>query len=61
VRIGASVRANSTILPGIEVGEWAMVAAGALVTKDVHSWKLAIGFPPIFKDLPEELRTLNNI
>lgn len=61
LRRGASVGANSTILPGVEVGEGAMVAAGALVTKDVPPWKLAIGFPAIFKDLPEELRTLNNI
>ncbi|MDO8725741.1 MAG: DapH/DapD/GlmU-related protein [Candidatus Methanoperedens sp.] len=61
LRRGASVGANSTILPGVEIGEGAMVAAGALVTKDVPPWKLAIGFPAIFKDLPEELRTLNNI
>jgi acetyltransferase-like isoleucine patch superfamily enzyme len=61
LRRGASVGANSTILPGVEVGEGAMVAAGALVTKDVPPWKLAIGFPAIFKNLPEELRTLNNI
>ncbi len=61
LRRGASVGANSTILPGVEVGEGAMIAAGALVTKDVPPWKLAIGFPAIFKDLPEELKTLNNI
>jgi acetyltransferase-like isoleucine patch superfamily enzyme len=61
LRRGASVGANSTILPGVVVGEGAMVAAGALVTKDVPPWKLAIGFPAIFKDLPEELRTLNII
>ena len=61
IRHGASVGANSTILPGVEIGEGAMVAAGALVTKNVPPWKLAMGFPAIFKDLPEELRTLNNI
>jgi acetyltransferase-like isoleucine patch superfamily enzyme len=61
VRRGASVGANSTILPGVEIGEGAMVAAGALVTKDIPPWKLAIGFPAKIKELPEELRTLNNI
>lgn len=61
LRRGASVGANSTILPGVELGEGAMVAAGALVTKDVPPWKLAIGFPAKIKYLPEELRTLNNI
>ena len=61
LRRGASVGANSTILPGIEIGEGSMVAAGALVTKNVPPWKLAIGFPAKIIELPEELRTLNNI
>lgn len=61
LRKGASIGANSTILPGIEIGEGAMIAAGALVTKDVPPWKLAMGFPAKIKELPEELRTLNNI
>ncbi|MCE8423021.1 MAG: N-acetyltransferase [Candidatus Methanoperedens sp.] len=61
LRRGASVGANSTLLPGVEIGEGAMVAAGALVTRDVPPWKLAIGFPARFKELPEDLRTLNNI
>ncbi len=61
LRRGASVGANSTLLPGVEIGEGAMVAAGALVTKDVPPWKLAIGFPARIKELPEELRTANNI
>lgn len=61
LRRGASVGANATILPGIEIGEGAMVAAGALVTKNVPSWKLAIGSPARIKELPEELRTRNVI
>jgi acetyltransferase-like isoleucine patch superfamily enzyme len=61
LRKGASIGANSTILPGIEVGEGAMVAAGALVTKNVPPWKLAIGFPAEFKELPQHLKSLNNI
>lgn len=35
VKKGASIGANSTILPGITIGENAMIAAGSIVTKDV--------------------------
>ena len=61
LRKGASIGANSTILPGVEVGEGAMVAAGALVTKDVPPWKLAIGAPARMVELPEGLKTINRI
>jgi acetyltransferase-like isoleucine patch superfamily enzyme len=61
LRHGASIGANATLLPAVEIGEGAMVAAGALVTKDVPPWKLAIGFPAVIKELPEELRTVNTI
>ncbi len=61
LRRGASIGANATLLPEVEIGEGAMVAAGALVSKDVPPWKLAIGFPAKIRDLPEELRIVNNI
>jgi len=61
LRKGASLGANVTVLPGIEVGEGAMVGAGALVTKDVPAWKLAIGVPATIVNLPEKLRTYNRI
>lgn len=61
LRRGASIGANATLLPEVEIGEGAMVAAGALVSKDVPSWKLAIGFPAKIRDLPKELRIANNI
>lgn len=61
LRKGASVGANATLLPGIEIGEGAMVAAGAVVTKDVPAWKLAIGSPARIKELPKELLTINRI
>jgi acetyltransferase-like isoleucine patch superfamily enzyme len=61
IRKGASIGANATLLPGIEVGEGAMVAAGALVTKDVPPWKLAIGCPAKIAELPEALKTANRI
>lgn len=61
LRKGSSVGANATLLPGVEIGEGAMVAAGAVVTKDVPAWKLAIGAPARVKELPKELLALNKI
>ncbi|WP_340817901.1 DapH/DapD/GlmU-related protein [Methanolobus sp. WCC4] len=61
LRKGASIGANSTLIPGVEIGEGAMVAAGALVTKDVPAWKLAIGCPANIVELPEKLQCINNI
>ncbi|NOZ59204.1 MAG: N-acetyltransferase [Euryarchaeota archaeon] len=61
LRRGCSIGANATILPGVEVGEGAMVAAGAVVTRDVPPWHLALGVPARFVRLPEELRELNRI
>ena len=58
---GASIGANAVILPGVKIGEGAIVAAGACVTRDVPDWKLAIGFPAEIKDLPDDLRTMNAI
>lgn len=42
---GSSIGANATILPGITVGEKAMVGAGAVVTKDVPDYAVVIGNP----------------
>lgn len=45
VRQGASIGANATIVCGIEIGEYAMVAAGAIVTKNVRPYSLVLGSP----------------
>jgi UDP-2-acetamido-3-amino-2,3-dideoxy-glucuronate N-acetyltransferase len=45
VRRGASLGANATVLPGVEIGAWAMVAAGAVVTGDVEEHRLVVGVP----------------
>lgn len=45
VREGASLGANSTIVCGHEVGEYAFVAAGAVVTRDVAPYALVAGVP----------------
>lgn len=42
---GASIGANATIVCGITVGEFAMVAAGSVVTKDVAPYTLVMGNP----------------
>jgi UDP-2-acetamido-3-amino-2,3-dideoxy-glucuronate N-acetyltransferase len=45
VEAGASVGANSTIVCGITIGEYAMVAAGSVVTRDVPPYTLVMGNP----------------
>ncbi len=45
VRKGASIGANATILPGIEIGENAMVGAGAVVTQSVPANTVVVGNP----------------
>ena len=45
VRRGAAVGAGSILLPGITVGEWALVGAGAVVTADVPAHGLVVGNP----------------
>ena len=45
VKHGASIGANATIVCGITIGEYAMVAAGAVVTKDVPDFALVAGVP----------------
>jgi len=42
---GASIGANSTIVCGITIGEYAMVAAGSVVTRDVKPYTLVMGNP----------------
>jgi UDP-2-acetamido-3-amino-2,3-dideoxy-glucuronate N-acetyltransferase len=50
VRRGASIGANVTIVCGSTVGEYAMIAAGAVVTHDVSSHALMAGVPARFKE-----------
>jgi UDP-2-acetamido-3-amino-2,3-dideoxy-glucuronate N-acetyltransferase len=45
VKYGASIGANATVVCGITIGEWAFVAAGAVVTKDVPAYALMAGVP----------------
>ena len=45
IKRGASIGANSTILPGLTIGEFSMVGAGTVVTKDVPNYSLVVGNP----------------
>ncbi len=45
VRKGASIGANATIICGIEIGQYAMIGAGAVVTKEVPPYALVYGNP----------------
>ncbi|MEE2672557.1 MAG: WxcM-like domain-containing protein [Myxococcota bacterium] len=45
VRRGASIGANATLLPGITIGQYAMVGAGAVVTRSVPPHAVVVGNP----------------
>ncbi len=45
VRKGATIGANATILCGVEIGEYAMIGAGAVVTKNVEAYAVVVGNP----------------
>ena len=49
VRKGASIGANSTIICGIEIGTYAMIGAGSIVTKNVPPFGLVLGNPAKLK------------
>ena len=45
IRQGAVIGANATVLEGVEVGEYSFIGAGAVVSKDVDPYSVAIGVP----------------
>jgi len=45
VKKGATVGANATVICGVTIGEYAMIGAGAVVTKDVPDYALIAGNP----------------
>jgi acetyltransferase-like isoleucine patch superfamily enzyme len=55
MRRGARIGANVTVLPGLTLGEDALVAAGSIVTRDVPARKIVMGSPAkIWRDVPTE-------
>lgn len=45
IKKGASIGANATIVCGVTIGEYSMVASGSVVTKDVEAYSLVMGNP----------------
>ncbi|MDQ8004339.1 MAG: acyltransferase [Pedobacter sp.] len=45
VGLGATIGANATIICGVTIGSYAMIGAGAIVTKDVKAHSLIVGNP----------------
>lgn len=45
VRKGASIGANATVICGNEIGRYALIGAGAVITKPVKSFALVVGNP----------------
>ncbi|HQC38746.1 MAG TPA: acyltransferase, partial [Thermotogota bacterium] len=51
---GARIGANATVLPGLTIGEDALLAAGSVLTKDLPPGKIFLGVPArYFGDVPE--------
>jgi acetyltransferase-like isoleucine patch superfamily enzyme len=45
VHLGATIGGNATIVPGVTIGAFAFVGAGAVVTKDVEPYTMVVGNP----------------
>lgn len=57
VRRYAMIGPNVTLLPGVEIGQGAQIAAGAVVTKDVPAWTVVAGVPARHvREIPAEWR-----
>jgi acetyltransferase-like isoleucine patch superfamily enzyme len=63
IKSNAKIGANATILPGIVIGEWSLIGAGAVVTENIPPGCVAVGNPArIVRDVGDlgvyELNTL---
>jgi UDP-2-acetamido-3-amino-2,3-dideoxy-glucuronate N-acetyltransferase len=45
VKKGASIGANATVVCGNDIGSFALIGAGAVITKDVADYALVVGNP----------------
>ena len=53
---GSLVGMESFIMPGVTIGEGAIVGAGSLVTKDIPAWTIAAGRPAkVVKEIPQRI------
>lgn len=58
VNKGAAIGTNATIIAGVTIGEYSIVGAGAVVTKDVPDYSIAIGNPA---KVTKEFKSLTEI
>lgn len=61
IRRGAYIGAGALILPGVEIGECAVVGAGAVVTKDVPARTIVVGVPARFLRFVEPRNSSNEV
>jgi acetyltransferase-like isoleucine patch superfamily enzyme len=54
IKQGASIGANSTLLAGVTIGEYAMTGIGSVVTRDIPAYSLYYGNPAKFKGWIDE-------
>jgi len=45
VGVGAAIGSGSTVLPGLTIGQWALIGAGSVVTKSVPDFAIVVGNP----------------
>jgi len=61
VKKGASIGANATIVCGVTIGEYALIGAGSVVTRDVPAYALAYGNPArVMGKVDENGEKINN-
>ena len=54
---GCLIGMESFVMPGVTVGEGAIVGAGSMVTKDIPAWTVAVGRPAkVVRQIPERER-----
>jgi len=59
---GCSTGTGTIIMPGVTIGEGAIIGAGSLVTKDIPAWTIALGRPAkVIKEINERINEYNNI
>ena len=49
IKKGSSIGANATVVCGVTIGEYALIGAGSVVTKDVPPYALVAGIPAVIK------------
>lgn len=60
IKKGAMIGMNTMIMPGVTIGEGAIIGAYSLVTKDIPAWTIATGRPArVVKKIPEQNKDIS--